>query len=495
MRHRFLLLAIATACSILVGGSTDASLTGVTTRVSVDNDGNEGNNGSWDPAISGDGRYVAFASAASNLVAADSNGDADVFVHDRLTNENTRISVDSSGGQANGDSWGAAITPDGRYVAFVSSATNLVPGDTNNFCPDYQGHYDVNCDDVFVHDRITGQTQMVSVASGGVQANHDSTSGDISADGRYVVFMSGASNLPGGGIYVHDRVTGNTEPAGVNSAGVPANDQTNRPAISANGRFVAFSSGAWNLVTGDTNNAYDVFVHDRETGATTRESVDSAGNQGSAGSESGAISSDGRYVLFTSDASNLVVGDTNGYTDVFVRDRQTGATTRVSVDSTGNQANGDSISASISADGRFVAFYSYASDLVPNDSNNLSDLFLHDRNAAQTIRVSVNSVGEQGNGSSYDCYGECISDDDRYVAFGSYASNLVSGDTNGHEDVFVFERGEPAPVGGIAEAPDDLASTGDGSGGWRIAAAGIAAMILLSTGAIFAERRYSVRRR
>jgi len=224
--------------------------------------------------------------------------------------------------------------------------------------------------------------QRVSVASGGTQGNGDSGCPSISADGRYVAFQSYASNLvPGdtnevGDVFVHDRLTGQTTRVSVASDGTEGNDYSRRPSISADGRYVAFASLASNLVPGDTNGTWDVFVHDRLTGQTTRVSVASGGAQGNSGSWCPSISADGRYVAFQSYASNLVPGDTNGVLDVFVHDRLTGQTTRVSVASDGTQGDSYSFGSSISADGRYVAFSSLASNLVPGDTNDKPDIFV-----------------------------------------------------------------------------------------------------------------------
>jgi Tol biopolymer transport system component len=225
----------------------------------------------------------------------------------------------------------------------------------------------------------------------------------------------------------------------VASDSTQGNDNSWDPSISADGRYVAFFSHASNLVPGDTNNTLDVFVHDRLTGQTTRVSVASDGTEGNGDSFVGSISADGRYVAFASWASNLVPGDTNGRSDIFVHDRVTGQTTRVSVASDGTEGNGDSWGCpSISADGRYVAFASWASNLVPGDTNGRSDIFVHDRVTGQTTRVSVASDGTEGNGDSW--WRPSISADGRYVAFPSYASNLVPGDTNGWADIFVAVR-------------------------------------------------------
>ncbi len=416
---------------------------GTTTRVSVASDGSQGNDVSGVDAITPDGRYVAFTSNASNLVPGDTNGrSCDVFVRDQETGATERVSVASGGAQGNWDSGGGRLSADGRYVAFDSRASNLVPGDTNE------------CSDVFVHDRVTGVTERVSVASdgggGADRGGRGSRVGGISADGRYVAFDSRANDLVPGDtndatdVFVHDRVTGITERVSVASDGRQGSrwDGSDLPVLSANGRYVAFGSTATNLVPGDTNGCEDIFVHDRVTGATERVSVASDGLQSNYYSHGGArISTDGRYVAFSSSANNLVPGDTNGCEDIFVHDRVTGTTERISVASGGGQASGTRYGFAISADGRLVAFDSDANNVTPGDTNGARDVFVHDRLTGVTERVSVASDGGQTNGASG--VGG-ISADGRYVAFGSTASNLVAGDTNGTSDAFVYDRG-PGP--------------------------------------------------
>src|SRR5947208_191132 len=257
--------------------------------------------------------------------------------------------------------------------------------------------------------------------------------------GRFGPSYSSAADPVGGDtnggrdVFVRERKTGKSTRVGVDSHGAQGNGDSEGPSISADGRFVAFYSLASNLVAGDTNGVRDVFVRDRKAGKTTRVSVNSHGAQTKRDSIVRSISADGRFVTFDSTASNLVGGDTNGVGDVFVRDRKTGKTTRVSVDSHGVQANGESFAASISADGRFVAFLSSASNLVAGDGNAAGDGFVRDRKAGRTKRVSVASHGTQGNDTSFP---PSISADGRFVAFTSLANNLVAGDTNGASDVF-----------------------------------------------------------
>jgi Tol biopolymer transport system component len=423
--------------------STNAT-TGVTTRVSVSSSGEEGNAGSgsmYSVSISADGRYVAFASTASNLVADDTNAAADIFVRDRQTGITTRVSVSSSGEQTNGSSSNPSISADGYHVAFVSDASNLVTGDTNGYS------------DVFVHDRQTGSTTRVSVSSAGVQS--DSGSGgyppSLSADGRYVAFNSSATNLVPGDhnnstdIFVYDSHTSTTERVSVDHNGSEGNMDSNSPSISADGRWVVFSSAADNLDAGDDAGFQDVFVHDRQTGGTERVSLSSSGEQGNNMSLVPSISADGRYLTFLSYASNLVPGDNNGHPDIFIRDRLLGTTRLVSVSSDGVQGNaasghggGTDYPAPLSADGRYIAYLSSASNLVSGDANNKDDVFVYDRLASMTTRISLDSFGIQANNDSTS---PSISGDGRIIAFSSSASNLVMGDVNGVSDVFAHDRG------------------------------------------------------
>jgi len=400
--------------------------TGTIERVSLSSAGAEANDQSEEPAISPDGRYVAFSSDASNLVAGDTNDSDDVFVHDRQTGQTTRVSVTSSGGQGNNESSYPAISDDGRYVAFQSLASNLVTGDTNDSW------------DIFVHDRQTGQTSCVSVSPSGEVGTNYTFNPMLSGDGRYVVFYSYASNLVASDtngksdVFVRDMQLGQTFLVSVSSAGVQGNQGASTADISDDGRYVAFNSWSTNLVTGDVNNKGDVFVHDRQTAETTRVALES---------DFPSISGDGRYVAFSS-PSSLVAGDTNGWTDVFVIDRQTGETTAVSVNTSGVTGNGSSYQPNITADGRYVAFESVANDLVAGDSGAGYDVFVRDRQTAQTRRVSVNEAGQPASGIQ-----AAISNDGRYVAFSSDNPNLVPNDTNEIYDIFVHDRD------GVAGAP------------------------------------------
>jgi hypothetical protein len=408
--------------------------------VSVDPGGAQGNLSSYTPAISADGRYVAFHSTANNLVPGDANGFSDIVVKDRQSGVTSLVSVDSAGAQGNGHCYQPSVSGDGRYIAFYSLANNLVPGDTNGFA------------DIFVHDCQSGSTTRASVDSAGAEANASCLYPSISADGRYVTFWSAASTLVAGDtngwadVFVHDNQTGLTTRVSVDSAGAEGNSNSYQSNISADGRYVAFWSHASNLVAGDTNGFADSFVHDRQTGQTTRISLDSAGGQGDSNSYLGSISADGRYVAFFSYATNLVPGDTNGWSDEFVHDRLTGTTEIVTVATNGTQGNGESgyYAVSISADGRFVVFWSEATNLVAGDTNGFEDVFVRDRQSGTTTRVSVDTSGAEGNNNSGYLF-TSISADGRYITFSSFASNLVAGDTNGTYDCFVRDCAASGP--------------------------------------------------
>ncbi len=396
-------------------------------RVSVNSSGTQSNNDSVNTSISADGRFVAFSSSASNLVTDDTNVMWDIFVHDRQTETTERVSISSGGAEGDGGSSIPTISADGRFVAFESSATNLVPGDTNGKR------------DIFVHDRQTKTTERVSISSGGAEGNDYSSGPSISADGRYIAFGSKATNLVATDmngyydVFVYDRDSNTIRMVSVNAGGVQGNMASVSPSITADGRFVAFESSANNLVSGDTNVKSDIFVFDLQTDTIKLASVTSTGTLGNGVSSEPSISADGRFVAFHSTATNLVSGDTNGFSDIFVFDLQTNAIQRVSVDSSGEQGNDDSNYASISADGRYVAFRSGASNLVPGDIAGIYDVFVYDRQTNAIQRANVDASGAEGNMGGFD---PCISADGQYVAFYSSSTNFVTGDTNGFADIF-----------------------------------------------------------
>jgi Tol biopolymer transport system component len=450
-------LALAATATALLTLSFPAAPAAARSTIRVSHGGGEGGSDSSRPSVSAEGRYVAFASGASNLVPGDTNAQADIFVRDTVAGTTGLVSVDSSGAQANGGCFSPSISADGRYVAFDSYATNLAQGDTNN------------ANDIFVRDTLNNTTTRISMDSNGSQGNSDSGGASLSADGRYVAFESYSTNLvpedtnESADIFVRDTLNNTTTRVSVDLNGVEGDDASFGPSISANGRYVAFYSNASNLVPGDTNDTRDIFVRDTLNNTTTRVSIDSIGTQGDFGSRNPSISADGRYVAFESLATNLVPGDTNDTWDVFVRDTLKGTTTCVSVDSSGILGDRISGNPSISADGRYVAFGSTSSNLVPGDTKEFQDVFVRDTMVKTTTRVSVDSNGAEVNGDS-DV--PSISADGRYVAFTSYAPNLVSDDTDDFQDIFLrgpltsiaagaAVKSSPTAVGGIVYFGDD----------------------------------------
>jgi Tol biopolymer transport system component len=466
MKHRCATLAaalLAVGIVLALGGPLNrawAPVAGATTRISVDLYGHEANGNSAFPVISADARFVAFYSDATNLVSGDTNTFQDIFVHDRATGGINRASVRPDGTQADGHSYAPALSADGRYVAFHSYATNLVPGDTNDWV------------DVFVQDRLTGDLTRVSVASDGSEGlGGGSLYPAISASGRYVAFRSCADNLVPSDtnddcdIFVHDRDADDDnrydEPGqvrtlrvSVSSGGTEATGDSDAPSISADGRFVAFESYAADLVAGDTNGTYDVFLHDRDSDAdgvmdepgavsTVRVSVASDGGEANGISSAPALSADGRYVAFESEADNLVPTDGNEYQDVFLHDWRTGLTVRVSVSSGGTEGDGHSETPAISFNGQYIAFVSWAYDLDPACSYAARHVFVRDRLTGQTSCVSLASDGTQ---AYVDSWNPSLSADGRFVAFGSDADNLVPDDTNESRDIFLRDWTAPAPV-------------------------------------------------
>jgi hypothetical protein len=409
----------------------------VTSRASVDSAGLQANSGSAFSNVSADGQVIVFRSSATNLVAGDSNGLSDIFARDRSSGVTTRVSVSSSGAQSNAGCNRSSISADGRFVVFETAATNLVAGDTNGTT------------DIFRHDRQTGQTIRASVTSTGGEPNAVCELPDVSDDGRYVVFDSTANNLVAGDtnfgrdVFLRDVQLGVTTRVSLASNGVESPGVSARPRISGSGRYVTFYSFADALVPNDTNGTADVFTKDLLSGATNRVSVSSTGAQSNSLSLTPDISADGRYVVFYSFGSNLVAGDTNAANDVFVHDTWNSVTMRVSVSSAGVQANADSSDATISDNGRFIAFQSSATNLASADTNAVSDVFRHDTLTGQTLRVSVGQSAVQANAA---CSIAAISAEGLQVVFESTATNLVTGDTNLTGDIFVRDVGIAANV-------------------------------------------------
>lgn len=400
-----------------------------THRASVSQTESPGNADSGGGSISGDGNLVAFQSDATNLVPGDTNGATDIFVRNRASGWTNRDSVSAAGAQANGRSFFARITPNGRWVVFVSTASNLVPDDTNGKS------------DVFVRDRWSGAVERVSLSSAGAQANSDSDLPNITPDGRWVVFQSSASDLvPGdtngvGDIFLRDRQTGQTTRLSVNTAGQQANGPSYGPSVSNSGLAIAFSSDATNLdINPDANNARDVFLRNLYEKTTAMVSRDNLGNQFYNPSQSARISGNGRYVMFT----NV---DNGSLGSVYLLDRAYGYLTPIDPDAKG--LNGDSLpllGVGLSTDGRYILLNSTAQGLVRGDNNGATDAFLYDRTLDDCRRVSLGVACLPCN---RDAYGGSISPDGRWVTFTTPSPDLVESDNDGFNDVFVRELWQP----------------------------------------------------
>jgi len=393
--------------------------------------GTETGGDSFEASASADGHYVAFVSDAADLVAGDSNVLADIFLLDRGTDLIKRISVRTGGLQANGPSRSARISRDGRYVVFESDADNLVLGDNNGDS------------DIFVYDRIAQTTTRVSVDSSGVEAVGVSTEPAISPDGRYVAFRSSAANLVPvdvnmrDDVFLHDLVSGTTTLVSIKFDGTQANQASARPALSNDAKLMAFESQASNLVDGDGNHLRDVFVKDFASGSIIRVSISTAGDEADGESYSPQISPDGRWIAFESAAGNLVANDHNGSIDVFLRDRFNFSTIRVSEALGGGDPNGESLHPCLTPDSRFIAFSSFANNLIAKDDNKTFDIFVLDRALGRIDRASRSDIGAGGNNWSDR---PVLIGEGRHVIFDSASSNLIDDDLNGRWDLFAVDR-------------------------------------------------------
>jgi uncharacterized repeat protein (TIGR01451 family) len=457
-------VAAVTGAAALLGPAGALAAHNVIEPISVASDGAIGNGSSVVGDHLGDygdmtpdGRFVVFGSAASNLVAGDTNGVGDVFVRDRRSGVTERVSVGPKGVQGNGDSnflgisTAPAISDDGRYVAFKSDASNLVKGDRNGLT------------DVFVRDRAAGITERISGDGGGDNPG-------ISPDGNFVAFETGGFDGDfAQDIYLRDRATGTIERISVSHDGGEVFGPSEDPVV-ANGPVVAFASDAQNLVPDDGQRNIDVFVRDLSGPSPTTERVSVSSDEQPAGesdtSRNPAITPDGRFVAFQSDARNFTaVPQTGLFLDVFVRDRQAGTTVLASPDGAGGEASGQSEDPEIGADGRFVAFASFASDLIAGttdaDGELVRDAFVRDLGSQSTEMISVNSAHQDATRDGFhdDVGAGPVSADGLVTLMGTQADNLFAGDANGANDVYVSDR-RPAADLSLAktDTPDPVAA-------------------------------------
>ena len=415
---------VATLLAMTVVGCNWTSL------ISQSSSGVQANDFSSDPSLSFDGRYTVFTSFATNLVPNDNNNASDVFRRDNTDGTVIRVSVSSAGveGNAGSSSTVFSVSADGNLIVFRSFADNLVAGDNNNF------------GDIFVRDVNAGTTERVSLNTAGDEANSFSSAPSISPNGNRVAFSSNATNLSPddlntvNDIFLRDLSTDTTllvtipfSGSGLSVGGLAG--------LSSDGRYVAFIGPAVGLAPGGSGGFSHVYVRDMQAPFSEKINLDINGNQANQSSNGPvAISPDGSEVTYASGASLQVAGDTNGTHDVFIADVATKLSERVSIDSNGVEANGFSTSPAMSADGRYVAFQSDATSLV-TDNNGVRDVFVHDRVTGTTTRVSEDKDGVEANGQS--AFDQSMSGDGRYVAFRTDASNLVSNDNNGVADIII----------------------------------------------------------
>jgi Tol biopolymer transport system component len=404
---------------------------GCTIQVPVSKRGEQADFGASTAHIAAWGGVVVYESAASNLLRAPVPVGARVYAWDRATGSSTLVSV-ALDGTAPGGCSEPRVSADGRLVVYSGYPANIVPGDTNGQ------------PDIFVRDLVAGATTRVNLSDGEAQATQWSAKPTISGDGTRVAFVGFSPGLaPGqqGGVihvFVRDLAAGTTRCASIPAGGGAPDNSSGlaRPSLSFDGRFVAFDSEASNLVSGDTNGKSDIFVRDLSTGALVRGSVAHDGAEANGASTTPSLSGDGRYLAFQSAASNLVPGDTNGVRDVFVRDLALGATIRASVDNSGQQAIRGSWSPELSETGRFLVMVSAARlDLADHDG--VPDTFVRDmilqRNEWLSVRPDVEVAGWYNSGGS-------ITADGRHAAFVSLLDNLVPDDAHGGYDVFLRDR-------------------------------------------------------
>lgn len=438
-------LAVLLAALVLVAVGASAAPPSAVQRVNVAYDGGLANNeGQGGLACSADGRYVAFASGASNIIEGDANGRYDIFMRDMESQETTLVNVTVDGGFA---ALGAVnyvqMTPDGRYVLFTSEDSNLVPGDTNGY------------GDVFVRDMVSQETTRVNTAADGTEANyHPNGDGSISDDGRLVVFGSGASNLfPGDANGRQDCIVKNLQTGAVTNISYAhdsglGNGHSFYPTISGDGSKVAFISYATNMVPGDVRTEANLFIRDLGTGAIERVDATTAGGESATEVDIANCDLDytGRRVVFGSRQTEIVDVPVGVLSQVYLRDTESDETTVVARTVDANVSNGQCNAPTITSDGRWVSFVGAATNLVANDTNGTYDVFLRDMDSETIERLNYNENDEQLNGGTYE---QGLCNDATTVVFNSWATNIVepfSPGGRGHIYSRVFRVVNAAPV-------------------------------------------------
>lgn len=444
---RPLALAVAAAGALPLAAAPAATAADPSTElVSVSSTGAKGSSDSYQPAVSADGRWVAFASFASNL-APGSSGRESIYLRDRLRGETRQVSVGPGGVQPNGASSYASISDDGRFVAFYSAATNLTES---------PGGYQA-----YVYDRDLGTLRRASTNVAPTSFYRHVNDADVSGDGRWVAFHAANNDTSRTDTFLYDVATGAVRRVGEPAPGVQASSSVSNPSLSGDGRFIAYSSAAADLVGGDANGRTDIFVENIATGAKERVSLTSTDGESNDSSSSGTLNHDGCVVAFASAATNLVAGATQAGNKAFVRDRCAGDTEAVSVSNAGavgTVAGGTSIS----GDGCTVGFAT-RTVLVPVPA--ALAVAVRDRCRGLTSRADVSTAGEPSNGATAPNSISVGGAHGRYVAFMSVGGNLGGIDGDAFFDVFVRDRANNvAPTASLQLSQDGSSVTVDASG-------------------------------
>ncbi len=445
-RRRLAPLAVVAAALASIAPGTPAQQR--FERVSVSGSGVEGN--AHQPSdfarVSADGRFVAFSSNATNLAPNDANGRLDVYLRDRQLGTTVLISATAAGFAGNDRSELADLSEDGRFVVFLSWASDLVPGDTNGFRDLYVRDRDPDGNGLF--DEANATTIRATLGAGGVQPNEQCTSGSISADGRFIAFDSDASNLVAGDVegrtdvFVRDLSTGAIERVSLSGGGAGGDGFSVRAALSSNGRKVAFASVAANLVAGDLNGALDLFVRDLDFDTTTRVSLRDDGGEIAGDSDDYEMSGDANRFVWWSGIDGIVADDTNGRADVFLRDVAAGTTRRLSIAADGSDGDKSAELPHLAANGAFVVFQSDSTNLAGIETNGTADAFLWEGATGKLRKLSVHLNGVEGDARSSALD---VSDDGAVIPCYSDSFDLIGGDANGFFDLLVRDRTLPDP--------------------------------------------------
>lgn len=414
--------------------------------VSLNDSGDIADRHAENPAVSDNGRFIAFQSAATNL-AAGHGGFTDIYLRDRQNNSTIRISQGLANSPSNGDSTRPAITPDGRFIAFTSLASNLVASDSNA------------SKDAFVYDRVNNSLVRVSVRSDGNEGSQDT--GDqvsISDDGQLLTFIGGGDlATPAAAnnehVYLHNRSTGQTTLVS-QASGTEGNGASRRPYIEGSGNHIIFISEASNLVAGDSNGIGDIFSCEVSSGTMSRVSLTVGGSEITdlASNFRPIIAANGRISAMIHPSSQMLPSDSNGRRDIIIHDNSNGQNTAVSQHSNGSLGNHNSAGSAISEDGRFISFWSDASNLVDNDTNASRDAFLYDRENQNTFRINLSSSGQEADGTSSQTD---ISGNGQFIAFGSAASNITpTANPSGQRQILLMRN--PMMAGSSSHAVPSL---------------------------------------